>query len=377
MSKRANGSGSIHQRSETQWEVRATDPATGRRVSRYAATEAQARRALRSMLSRADSGVPALDVSATLRAYSVAWLRDRAGRRRSASTIREYRWRLNTYVLPRIGGIKVSALTVVDVEDVLDDLAAAGLSTATIKGTKNALAAMLTDAKRARQLGVNVATEARMPDVVSPIRPRVVPTPTQVVELLDATAGTDLGVLVVLLAGTGARVGEALGATWGDFDLDVGTWRICRTMTRDLNGAAVLGTRTKAGGERSVALPADAVAALREQRARIAQCRLAAGSAWHDLDLVFPTSVGTVRDSNNARKELRQAAPAFPGSFHGLRHAFATAAVSVLPSDAAVAKVLGHARRATTTDLYGHLRADDSRAVADVVAAQLAAARKR
>ena len=47
------------------------------------------------------------------------------------------------------------------------------------------------------------------------------------------------------------------------------------------------------------------------------------------------------------------AAAMFPGSFHALRHAFATIAVAVLPSDAAVATVMGHRRKATTVDLLG------------------------
>lgn len=375
MTKRTNGSGSIYQRADGLWQVRATDPATGRRVSKYAPSEQQARRELRAMLSRTDAGEPALDVAASLRSYAAAWLADRAGRRRSPATVREYRRRLEQYVLPRVGGIKVSALTIVDVEDMLDELAAQGLSAASIKGARNALAAMLSDARKARQLAANVATAAQLPESITEAAPRIVPTPQQVVALIDATAGTDLGVLVTLLSGTGARVGEALAAAWADLELEGATWRIARTATRDLRGAAVLGARTKTGDTRTVALPADAVAALREQRARIAEARLAAGTAWQDLDLVFPTSVGTVRDSHNVRKQLRQVAPTFPGSFHGLRHAFATAAVSVLPSDAAVAKVLGHRRKATTVDLYSHLRGDDSRTVANAVSNQLAAAR--
>ena len=92
-----------------------------------------------------------------------------------------------------------------------------------------------------------------------------------------------------------------------------------------------------------VALPIDVVDALKEQRVRVAELRLVLGEAWTDLDLIFPTSIGTVVDPNNVRRRLKETAPGFPGSFHGLRHAFASAAVAVLPSDAAVAKVLGHA----------------------------------
>jgi len=80
----------------------------------------------------------------------------------------------------------------------------------------------------------------------------------------------------------------------------------------------------------------------------------------HHHDLVFPSELGTVWDSRNARKRLR---------------AFATTVVAVLPSDAAAAKVMGHRRKATTVDLYGHLRDVEFRSVTDAVAADLAAAR--
>jgi hypothetical protein len=182
------------------------------------------------------------------------------------------------------------------VEDVLDELAAEGLGEATLKGARNALAAMLSDAVRARKLSANVATAARLPEDMPDRKARVVPTPAQVVDLIDATRSTDLGAIVVLLAGTGARIGEALAATWASLNLDAGTWTISRTVTRDEKGSAVLGARTKTGDSRVVALPDDAVDALKEQRKRVAAARLAVGEAWADLDLVFPTSIGTVVD---------------------------------------------------------------------------------
>lgn len=379
--KSGNGAGSITARTDGRWEVRVTDPATGKRVSRYAKTEAAANRLLRSMLGRADTGAPVADGRATLRAYGDRWLTERAPRRRSAATVREYRRRFDAYLVPTLGGLRLSEVTSLDVEDVLDGLAARGLSQSTIRGTRNTLAAMLSDAVRARHLVVNVAAAARLPEV-DVERPRVdAPTAEEVLALLDAAQGTAVEHLVVILATTGARVGEALGATWSDVDLDRGAWRITRTVTLDLDGRPVLGARGKtAASTRTVALPPLAVAALRAQRARVAELALAAGPLWvGEHDLVFPSERGTVWDVRNARKRFAPVAAAagFPGSFHALRHAFASAAVAVLPSDAAVAKVLGHAKRATTTDLYAHLRAESSSAVAGAVVASLDAARER
>ncbi|HEY5135735.1 MAG TPA: hypothetical protein VIJ41_08085, partial [Candidatus Nanopelagicales bacterium] len=56
----------------------------------------------------------------------------------------------------------------------------------------------------------------------------------------------------------------------------------------------------------------------------------------------------------------------FPGSFHSLRHFYASVALSAVP-EASVSKVLGHAKRSTTTDVYGHLRESDASTVAVAV----------
>ena len=264
-----------------------------------------------------------------------------------------------------------------DVEDALDELVESGLSASTVRGSRIALAAMLTDAVRARHLAVNVAALARLPEMDRSARAEV-PTSVQVLDLLDAAIWFDEMVeLLTVLATTGVRVGEALGAYWSDLDLEQGIWEVRRTTTVNAAGVAVIGSRTKTGEGRRVALHDAAVAAFTAQRARVAAARLAAGPLWSDHDLVFPSELGTVWDSRNARKRLRPitAAALFPGSFHALHHAFATTAVAVLPSDAAVTKVMGHRRKATTVDLYGHPRDVDFRSVTDAIAADLAAAR--
>ena len=197
------------------------------------------------------------------------------------------------------------------------------------------------------------------------------PTPRQVLDLLDAAVwSADLVELLTVLATTGVRVGEALGAFWSDLDLDAGVWVVRRTTTVNATGVAVLGTTTKTGDCRRISLHDAAIGALNSQRAGVAAGKLAAGPLWVDHDLVLPSEAGTVWDSRNIRSRLRPitAAAMFPGSFHALRHAFATTAVAVLPSDAAVAKVLGHRRKSTTVDLYGHLRDEDFTAVTNAVA---------
>ena len=68
-------------------------------------------------------------------------------------------------------------------------------------------------------------------------------------------------------------------------------------------------------------------------------------------------------------RELTEAT-GFPGSFHQLRHVFATVAAGQVPL-ATLSKVLGHKKQATTTDLYAHLYAPAADEAMRVVAAAI------
>jgi integrase len=367
--KEGNGEGSISERSDGRWMIRVTDPTSGKRRTAYALTHADAVRKRRGMLARADRGLSVLDSAATLRTWVEDWTTSgRAARRRRESTVAAYAYRLNAYVLPVIGGIRLREITALDVDDLAHALAHRGLSAATIKGALISLSACLDDAVRGRLLTSNPARGIALPDTATRTLEVIPPTTEQVRALVAEVAGTGVEHLTALIMGTGCRIGEALGVRWLDLDLDAGTWRIAGTTTLTESGATVVGSRTKAGDVRRVALSPGVVNHLQLQRAYVAQLREAARSAWSDHDLVFPTCVGTPQHSANVRKVFRQAAKTagFPGSFHALRHYVATAGLSALPA-AVIAKQLGHRRASLTMDVYGHLLADDSAVLAALV----------
>lgn len=374
MSKRSNGTGSVYQRArDGKWCASVTDPATGQRRTAYYDDERDARRAVERMAVRAEDGHVVLGRASTIRSWARSWVDSgRAARRRRPSTVSAYAYRLDRYVLPRIGGIRLRELTALDVDDLAHDLAAAGLSHATIKGALVALAACLADAVKGRHIPVNVAAGVEVPERARRTRQPVAPSSAQVRAVMEAAHGTSIENLLMLLATTGARIGEALGARWGDVDLDAGVWSVRTTTTRAASGGVAVGERTKGGDEREVVLPDVTVAALREQRRLVASARLLAGAAWRDHDLIFPSAVGTPQHSQNVRKVFRPiaAAAGFPGSFHGFRHHVAAVGLSVLPV-AVVSKQLGHRRSSMTTDTYGHLLASDGATVAALLSASL------
>lgn len=365
--------GTISHRKDGRWEIRVQDPVTGKRRSAYAKSETEARRKLRDMISKVEQGLATLDSSARLDTFLEEWLKDPGSSRRAESTMREYERRLRTHVMPAIGHKKLRAMTVVDVERMLQHCADKGLGRESVRGIRNALAAALTQAKRQRLINGNPATSATLPQTEAK-QPKQHATVAEVQALLKAAQGKEMGDLLGVLAGTGCRIGEALGAHWADFDLDKGEWRLQRTTTLNSKGSVIVANRTKTGDSRLVALSSLAVEALKRQRRRVAEKRLKAGKVWNDNGLVFPSSIGTPQDSRNLRKELRVYADkaGYRHSFHELRHFFATVASSQVTLET-LSKVLGHRRRATTSDIYGHLYEPDARKVTTAVEAVLLA----
>ena len=180
----------------------------------------------------------------------------------------------------------------------------------------------------------------------------------QVAVLLTAAAGHRLYALVVLLAGTGLRRGEALALRWSDIDMDAGALRVRATLGR-VGGRLVFTEPKSERSRRTVAVPAPLVAVLRSHRTRQAQERLAAGSLWEADDLVFPTRIGTPLDPRNAARafEAIVQAAGLPGQvgMHTLPHTFASTLLAAGTHMRVVQEALGHSSYAITADVYSHV----------------------
>jgi integrase len=386
MNRSPYGSGSVYRRGDGRWVAQIRDKAIGKTVQRTARTERDARRILREMTSRMDSGRLAVDRSATFAQWAEDWLSNRAERTRTGGTVAEYERNLRSYVLPLIGGKLIGSITVLDVERVLDvAFQQRDLSSSSLDNIKKSVSVVLSDAVRARALSHNVARGAQKPVGAAPAKRAVMPTAEQVVALLRAAEGTEVGRALVVLATSGARIGELLGTRWGDVDLETGAWAIERTVSRDRQNKPVIGSRTKGGNTRVLYLPQPAVDALREQRRAVLVRRLSATS-WEEEDLIFPSRVGTAIDPSNFRKQLdkirrsvnrRADDPDDPstvrwdaGAFHALRHYFASVGLSNTEA-AQVQQLLGHKTLRMTTSVYGHVTENVQRHVPEFVASTL------
>ena len=108
-------------------------------------------------------------------------------------------------------------------------------------------------------------------------------------------------------------------------------------------------------------LSPSSVTAIRLQRARQNAGRLAAGSGWPDIDLVFAGPEGAPVDGPAITKALQttlERAGLPRQRFHDLRHACAPLMLSQGVPLAMVSRTLGHSTVTLTLDTYGHLSAE-------------------
>jgi integrase len=169
---------------------------------------------------------------------------------------------------------------------------------------------------------------------------------------------------------TGCRRGEALGLSWDDLDLEANTITIRRALV-PLGGEVQISEPKTARGRRRIALDPTTIEALKGHAARQADERSAC-EEWVERGYIFTTEGGQPLDPHRISKaferQLREAAlPRIP--LHGLRHTYATLALSSGVNPRIVSGRLGHSTVALTLDIYSHVLPQADQEAADRIAA--------
>jgi integrase len=293
------------------------------------------------------------------------------------STHYSYRRKVDEYVRPRIGGIRLAHLSASNLNIVYADLLATGgrggrpLSPRTILYTHAVIRKALADAVRWGRIARNVADGADPPKHRTPEMHTW--TADDVRSFLRHVERDRLAAVWRLAATTGMRRGELLGLRWPDLDLDAGRVAIRRSLVMAGSVPAFSDPKT-ARGRRSVALDRGTVAAIREHRKRQAEERLAFGPAYRDGDLVFAQEDGSPIDPDRFTKMFTghvRAAGLPRIRLHDLRHTHATLALAAGVHPKVVSERLGHATVSLTLDTYSHaipaLEEEAAEKVAEIV----------
>lgn len=298
----------------------------------------------------------------TVAEYLAEWLSLRELTLRP-STWHHYHAVIRTYLLPHVGNLLFDELTPALLERTFSTLLERGrkdggpLSRSTVLDARRILGSALQDGIRYGLLFTNPVWGTRVPDPPGQ-KPFLhsIWTAEELREFLVQVRSHPLASLFVLAATTGMRRGELLGLSWGNVSLDQRRLAVTQQLVLDRRPGMTL--RSSKGLRHSISLGEHAIAALREQRRRQSQARLAA-RAWHGHDdLVFTTSEGRpIRPSYvTSHFHVLVLASRLPQiRFHDLRHTHASLLLlSGVPAHV-VSQRLGHADHWTTLKIYAHV----------------------
>lgn len=371
---RPKGQGTIVQGRPTptgqpRWVVAVT-MADGRRVWRKAKSPREAER-IRSQLVEAremDLDPTRQTVAGYLRSW-IGGLRDARHQRVRPRTLDHYEMIVERHIIPALGTLRLSQLTVPKVQAWID---ADPASARSVNHHRAVLRLALNRAVRHRLIAYNPAALVEVPDVeADKSDPLTVP---EVRALLEATAGDRMHPLWRLALATGLRLGELLGLAWDDIAGDTITvtaqlQRLAPERGGDANGWARTPPKAARALEAIHVGPAT-VAVLQAHRTRQASERT---PEWRYFGLVFVTERGDPYHPSYVLSSFRRAcdtAGIRRRRFHDLRHTH-----NRILKDGGVAEDermarMGHSTTAMSRH-YGGASQDRDRHVASVAEAAL------
>jgi integrase len=273
--------------------------------------------------------------------------------------------------VPVLGRHTLDRLRPSDVEALIVDRRAAGLSASTTRTIYTVLRAALDVAVRDGLVRRNVAVAVKRPTVERTEAAYL--SAEQAQQLLDVLRGDRLEALYRLMLATGLRRGEALALHWADVDLDGRVARVRWTLSRTSRGLEIGEPKTERS-RRTVRTPRSAVETLRAHRTRQTIERLALGPAWTDTGLVFTTEAGTALEPRNVLRRfdaLARRAGLEGVHLHTLRHSAASFLLAAGTHTKVVQEHLGHSSYAITADIYSHVAPAQAREAADRLDAAL------
>lgn len=314
------------------YEMAYTDSLGKRRFQTVPGGLRDAQRALAAVRERMHRGEKVAPSRLTVKDLAEDYLRTQCSHLR-ASTLRDYSYKVDHWIVPAIGHVRVSSCDKLVVQEFIAGMRAKGLKAWTIRGSLTPLSGMFNFAVDKGWVAVNPVKQVdskKMPK--SDQGEMRILTSEEIGAVRRAATDTYRSLFEVAIF-TGLRLGEILSLEWKDID-----WDKSRLVVRE--------SKTEAG-KREVSIPPFLLqdlskASLRPQEA-----------PW-----VFLTRDGTQmkhRRVGRALEETLKRAKVPHVRFHDLRHTFASILIGEGLDVTYVAKQLGHSSPQVTLGIYATL----------------------
>jgi integrase len=353
---RSRNEGSVFQRPDGKW--RAQVSIDGRRLSFLADTKKEGLAWILETKNQIVSGLTFQATGTTLEEFLGEWLTT-VSSSNSKGTYFSYSWTVQKRILPYIGNVNLMDLRPDRIQRFYNFLQKEErLSHHAVAVTHKTLRVAMNHAVKLRLIGRNPCSGTTPP---KPEQTEMKFYDDREVKSLLKTARDIVDKyypLYYLAIHTGMRQAELIGLKWEDIDWSLRTLQVKRQV-RHFTGASYAFLEPKSrSGTRTIMLGKQALEILRSHKREQEELINSVGQGWTDLDLVFPSGVGTPLTASNIRRDFRQllTASGLPKiRFHDLRHTAASLMLNHGIPVLIASKRLGHSKPSITLDVYGHL----------------------
>lgn len=298
------------------------------------------------------------------------------------STWTSYDRNIRVHVNPTIGSVPLQSLDAGSLNKLYSVLRAdggrrdgkpGGLSARTVRYIHTIVGRAMKDAVAWGRLMRNPADAARPPRASDARPPEMRAwTAEELARFFVLVEGDRYYPAWYFLATTGSRRGEALGLRWSDLDLDGDRASVRQTITA-VDHKIRVAPRTKTGRGRAIDLDGGTMDVLRKHRVRQAEEMLTLGLRLGSTTLVFCHPDGRPFHPERFSREFDRRIERFSLepriTLHGLRHTWATLALTSGVPTKIVSERLGHSSTTITDNIYSHVTPTMQEEAAETVSA--------
>ena len=329
------------------------------------------------------------------------WKKNYALKNLSPYTLQTYEDSLRLYYYPVIGNMKMSKISSLHIQGVINSMTSNGAAPATVQRAFHVVSGILQKAYKWGIISENVAKRCELPKMKKremkywtaeqaqefmkalnmtyhhPVKgqSRVSGSTGATYEVEDYTRAYTVGRVwrefFNLELHTGMRRGELCGLRWCDVDFDNKTDSVNQVISRVHSGYIVKEPKTETS-KRTIAVSQAVISSLKEWKKEQQRICMQMGSIWegkrgdqYAQNYVFTRTDGTGKpiypDSVGERFHsiIRAYNSEYGGdlpeiNFHGTRHTSATVLISEGVDVVEVSHRLGHSKTSTTEEIYAH-----------------------
>ncbi|OSA92671.1 UNVERIFIED_ORG: site-specific integrase [Clostridium botulinum] len=330
-------------------------------------TKKEAEKWVTEALSKKNKGyIAATESNISLKDYINKWFNDYKSKHIGINTRTNYKSRIDTHIIPKLGSYKLNKITNAIIQDFYNSLIGEGLKPSSVKKIMEILNGVFKYAQKSKLI-YTIPTDIEKQPMN---KPKIEFWNKKEIDFyLNEIKNTYLYTPILIEVFTGLRVGELCGLRWGNINLDNGYLTVKNQVIYDRESkvlvfSEILKTHTS---YREISLPnilIDHLKAIKgdsDSNNFVILSREGLMCNPRNLSMNFTKSISKYRKpieeisqkvAKNNYMQLKQI------TFHGLRHTHATLLILNGENIKVVSDRLGHKDIATTLNTYTHIMED-------------------